>query len=322
MSDVLIVSVVLPDLRGEQVNGPNRSVTPDDARSTLGAEVTMRLLALVLLVPGLLAPTPASAAAAVCQGRPATIEAVGGPVAGTPGDDVIVTTGPDADIAAGAGDDLVCLAGGRVSTGPGDDSVVGTAAVTEAYLTSGRDRYAGSGGHVIVDEVDSLDVRLTAPGTVELYPTTRPGTGTVDAGGGTLVVFGTTSARVDLAAGTAAQDGLLSVALLGVSDVYATGGRVRVVGDDGANDLSAYGCNLVVSGGGGRDSVARVGNGYEIDLPRCRDYRSVLRGEGGPDRLSGRRGDDVLLGGPGRDVARGRGGVDRCRAEVSYTCER
>ena len=70
------------------------------------------------------------------------------------------------------------------------------------------------------------------------------------------------------------------------------------------------------------DLLRRVGNGFDLDLPKCGRYKSVFRGQAGPDRLSGRLGDDVLIGGSGHDVANGAGGVDTCRAEVRKNCER
>ena len=93
-------------------------------------------------------------------------------------------------------------------------------------------------------------------------------------------------------------------------------------GNAANNVLAAYGYNIVSSGGDGRDNLGRVGNGFDLDLPQCRRYKSVFRGQAGPDRLSGRLGDDVLIGGPGHDVANGAGGVDTCRAEVRKNCER
>ena len=93
-------------------------------------------------------------------------------------------------------------------------------------------------------------------------------------------------------------------------------------GNDKKNDLDAYGHDVVVSGGDGRDLLRRVGNGFDLDLPKCGRYKSVFRGQAGPDRLSGRLGDDVLIGGSGHDVANGAGGVDTCRTEVRKNCER
>ena len=52
---------------------------------------------------------------------------------------------------------------------------------------------------------------------MELYPTTTPGTGTVDFGAsyGYLYAFGMHRSRVDLAAQTASIDGLLHVTTIG-----------------------------------------------------------------------------------------------------------
>lgn len=109
---------------------------------------------------------------------------------------------------------------------------------------------------------------------------------------------------------------------LGLRNATATGCKVRMKGSSDDTVLHAYGHNIVSSGGGGRDDVGRVGNGFDLDLPECGRYKSVFRGEAGRDRLFGRLGDDVLIGGTGRDVANGAGGIDTCRTEVRRNCER
>lgn len=53
--------------------------------------------------------SPAMGVGETCQGRQATIVGIGHDVAGTSGDDVIVT-GVSVTINAGAGDDLICVA--------------------------------------------------------------------------------------------------------------------------------------------------------------------------------------------------------------------
>ena len=260
----------------------------------------------------------------------ATIEGTTGTITGTESNDVIVSTGPDTDVKALGGNDLVCVVGGEVSTGAGDDSVVSTApagTLTSAYMFGGADTYAGGAGtsQVIVDEVTSFHVSFVGgPGTMELYPTSTPGTGTVDFGAssGFLYAFGERKSTVDLAAQTVSVDGLLHVTTVGLHSATATGCKVRIRGDANDNVLTAYGHNIVASGGGGRDKVGRTGNGFDLDLPKCGRYKSVFRGQGGPDRLFGRLGGDVLLGGTGRDVANGAGGIDTCRAEVRKNCER
>jgi hypothetical protein len=269
-------------------------------------------------------------AATMCQGKPATIEGSTGILTGTDGDDVIVGHGTAVGVRALGGNDLICVDGGDVSAGLGDDSVVSnapTGAFTSVSLVGGKDTYVSSAGgrsDVIVDAISSFQVILGGGGTVQLDPTSTPGAGSIEFGTASshLYAFGEKQARVDLTAQTASVDGLLAVTTSGLRNATATGCKVRMKGNDKRNDLDAFGHNVVISGGDGRDLLRRVGNGFDLDLPRCGRYQSVLRGQGGPDRMSGRLGDDVLLGGPGRDVADGAGGVDTCRAEVRKHCER
>jgi Ca2+-binding RTX toxin-like protein len=298
-------------------------------------------LTAALVVPSAVAltgpVTPTYAAASVCQGQPATIESAESSVAGTEGNDVIVATHPHAAIDGLGGNDLVCLVGGYVSTGAGDDSVVSSApagASVEAGLSGGNDSYTSTGpgtSRVFAWELSGLHIDLgPGGGDVWLWSTSTPGTGSIDLGphGGTLNIEDVQSAHIDLAHGTASVDNLLNVTIANVRDVSGRGHEVRLVGDDNNNELDAAGCDIVVSGGDGRDELSIVS--YDTDRladrgrPPCpaRDYRSVLKGQGGPDRLNGRRYDEVLLGGPGRDVAAGSGGNDRCVAEVERHCER
>jgi Ca2+-binding RTX toxin-like protein len=290
------------------------------------------LLAVALVVPfatSLADPVPPASAAVLCQGHPATIEGSSGIITGTEGDDVIVGHGTGTDVRALGGNDIVCVGGGQVSTGPGDDSVVSTApagAFTYAVLTGGDDRYVGGAGtsEVVADDVSSIRVVLGGPGTVRLDPTSTPGTGSVRfrSAASHLYALGEKEARVDLSAQTASVDGLLFITMSGLRYATATGCTVRMKGNDKDNDLDAYGRDVVVSGGAGRDLLRRVGNGFGLDLPRCGHHRSVFRGQAGADRMIGGPGGDVLLGGPGHDVADGAGGVDTCRAEVRKHCEK
>jgi Ca2+-binding RTX toxin-like protein len=299
--------------------------------------VTLRTAAAGLLLVASLtlvaAAAPASYAAATCQGRPATIEAASGTVTGTEGNDVIVTTGPDATVHALGGDDLVCVAGGQVSTGDGDDTVVSTAhagQLTEVSLEGGSDFYTNvRAGRSRVHVADVTKVRVDlgpGGGDVWLDPTSTAGTGRVDFGPreGHLFAFGETEAHVDLEHGRAGVDHLLEIRIADVYDASARGARVRVTGNAFKNVLAASGCDVVIRGGDGRDVLHRTGGGSHRPAPTCprRGFRSLLKGGAGPDRLFGRGSNDVLMGGPGRDVAYGRGGRDRCRAEVEHSCER
>lgn len=294
-------------------------------------------LTAVLVVPSALALTvpvaPTYAAATVCQGQPATIESAGSSITGTEANDVIVATDPYVNINAMGGNDLICVVGGIVLTGAGDDSVVSTAAAkrfTEADLEGGNDAYVNLGegvSRVYAVDVTGLHVDLgPGGGDVWLLSTSTPGTGSVDlgAGSGTLFVEGDQSAHVDLLHGTASSNNLLKITIANVRDAAGWADEVRVQGDDRKNELSAAGCDVVVAGGDGRDVLSIVGDNTDRRGRPCadRDFQSVLKGEGGPDRLNGRRHDDVLLGGRGRDVASGSSGNDRCVAEVERNCER
>ena len=290
-------------------------------------------LSAAILVPcagALTGPVEPAYAAAVCQGHPATIEGSSGILTGTEGNDVIVAHGTAVGVRALGGNDLICVDGGDVSAGLGDDSVVSNApsgAFTSVSLVGGNDTYvsrAGGSSDVVVDAISFFHAVLVGGGTVRLDPTSTPGTGTVEFGTASshLYAFGEKEARVDLSAQTASVDGLLHVTMSGLRHATATGCTVRMKGNTKGNDLDAYGQNVVVSGGAGRDLLRRVGNGFDLDLSHCGRFASVLRGQAGPDRLLGRAADDVLIGGPGHDVADGAGGVDICRAEVRKHCER
>lgn len=314
MSDVLIVPVHLA----------LASLRPVTVRTALAA-VVLALLALVT------APVPASYAAATCQGRTATVEGASGTLTGTEGDDVIAATGDQVTVQALGGNDLVCIAGGSVDGGAGDDTIVSTGPATEfvaASLGAGNDSFTVTGGaesRVTVTDVSSAQVDLgTGDGQVWVEYADVPGTGSLDLGTGDTKLFllGRT-ASLDLAAGTAQLDALhLTVA--GVEEALAFAATVRMKGSDGRDRLDGGGCDVVVKGGDGRDRLERAGNVFEVPDPPCsaKAFRSVFKGQGGPDRLAGRSGDDVLLGGPGRDVAKGSSGRDRCVAEVERGCER
>jgi Ca2+-binding RTX toxin-like protein len=133
------------------------------------------LLAIATLTAGLtVTAAPATAAAATCNGVPATIEASGVPrIDGTEGRDVIVADDVNAVHALG-GDDLICLTGSTptfLDAGAGDDVVVasGRTGRTTAHLGEGDDTYVGSTSRDDVDAgtpggIDSgRDVVATGP---------------------------------------------------------------------------------------------------------------------------------------------------------------
>jgi Ca2+-binding RTX toxin-like protein len=103
----------------------------------------------------------------------------------------------------------------------------------------------------------------------------------------------------------------------GIEDLSVGATRVRVHGDEKANEVFTTGCDIRVSGAAGNDVLHGSGGGTH----GCPLLLSRLLGGSGRDELIGTGQDDILLGGKGHDRADGRKGTDRCRAEVTKSCE-
>jgi Ca2+-binding RTX toxin-like protein len=118
---------------------------------------------------------------------------------------------------------------------------------------------------------------------------------------------------------------------------------VRFAGTEG-DDIYWTGPADVVDAGGGDDlifseasparAVACLGAGADLfahsNPTQYSPGRYGVRGEGGPDHITGGAGNDVLhgdegndtlIGGPGHDTVDGGPGIDRCDAEVVINCE-
>ena len=121
---------------------------------------------------------------------------------------------------------------------------------------------------------------------------------------------------MDLAAQTAAVDGLLSVTTVGLKNATATGCKVRMKGDAGDNTLDAYGHDVVIKGAGGGDRMGRVGNGFDVDLPACGRSSRCSRARAAATISTGGSATTSASAVPGRDAANGAGGIDVCRTEV------
>lgn len=169
--------------------------------------------AATVLVAGVLlaAPTTATAAGETCQGQAATaVGSLNSTITGTDGRDVVVTNGA-AQVATGAGDDLVCVTAGpggqatsgssttplsvRVLTGAGNDVVSSEglpSGTIEVGLGSGSDTFSGRASHVdtgeptpsggqVDAESDSVDVQPASPGDFAPSVTTgQPGVANPD----------------------------------------------------------------------------------------------------------------------------------------------
>lgn len=75
--------------------------------------------------------------------------------------------------------------------------------------------------------------------------------------------------------------------------------------DDGTFNQASSSANLIVTGGGGNDSIT-TGSGNDI-----------IFGQGGNDVINGGDGDDIILGGSGADTLNGGAGFDWLQYELS-----
>ncbi|MFC7495980.1 MULTISPECIES: hypothetical protein [unclassified Nocardioides] len=228
----------------------------------------------------------AHAAAATCDGQPATVTATATSdvLTGTDGPDVIVNDGfADVEINALGGNDVICTHGySTVNAGDGDDHIItGTSPVDESiYVRPGA-------GDDVIDGTRSvyLGYSDSTPGSPDDGPpvTIDVPAGTVDGWGhdrftGAISMFGGTGTG-DTFIGSDADE-LFSAA-------FGTGrSRVRMGGGDDEANI-AYG---TVWAGPGSDAV-RVGNG-------------TVHGGPGDDELLSYNGG-TLEGGPGDDEVRG-----------------
>jgi Ca2+-binding RTX toxin-like protein len=272
---------------------------------------------LAIAVTGLTvtAPVSAEAAAAECQGKPATIVQDGGTVTGTDGDDVISTTGV-VNIQALGGNDVICLSLGQVDAGPGNDSVLsltGSSSTSSATLKA----ILGDGDDMLTASAGRYDASLGA-GADRVVITDFDIAGSFDGGTGrdALVFLDTTRIDVDLRHGGVVMGGQ-TFEVTGLEDVTATADRITIRGDSKRNTFDLTGCIVKGYGGGGHDALGR-GSPRGVS---CTSRNQQLYGQGGNDRLTGNRLPNVLVGGGGRDAAYGKGGRDRCAAEVEAGCE-
>jgi Ca2+-binding RTX toxin-like protein len=236
---------------------------------------------------------PAAAAAALCDGRVATIT-------GTAADDVLVGT-VGADVIAGLG---------------GDDTISGLDGADVLCGHDGADTLVGgAGGDRLLGGRDAVVVRLGVP-VLEGVDTVRPGAGDdfVDLGDdprdpgtdlpGEVLDYGDVAHGivVDLAAGTALADGTDTVVVADVLRVVGTPYGDTMRGSSLEDWLCAGAGDDLLTGGPGPDVLDADGSlGDDCDV----DGYPYATGSG----------DDTVRGGPGRDVVFGGGGSDDLRGE-------
>jgi Ca2+-binding RTX toxin-like protein len=264
----------------------------------------------------------ATASAAACLGRPATIVGHGvihgtghaDVIVGSRGADRIVGGGGNDRICTGAGDDAIEGGGGsdRIEAGPGGDDVIGGngsdlvlagPGADTVFGKRGNDRFYGGPG------ADYLDSGL-GDDTLEGGP-----------GGGDQVIGGVGNDRLSGGPG----DG----------DVLESDyGTDTVDGGPGVGDTASY----AMAGSGG--TAFGTSNGVHVDLATGTadgdgddtlsgiedvvgsPFADTIVGDAEPNTLYGGGGIDELLGSGGGDQALGGSGLDRCLAvAVAESCE-
>jgi hypothetical protein len=125
---------------------------------------------------------------------------------------------------------------------------------------------------------------------------------------------------IDLAAGTMAfvdtKARASSMPVKELEDLDVQARSATLSGNDSANRLAVYSCDVRVAGGAGDDRLDILAAGCGPATERS-EY-----GGPGDDRLRGSQSPDLLVGGPGVDKAIGGFGPDdRCTAELAIGCE-
>ncbi|MDO9455595.1 calcium-binding protein [Nocardioides sp.] len=190
---------------------------------------------------------------------------------------------------------------------------------------SGRLRFTGSdaGEQLNAGGVSRLEAAMGGGGdSVFVGWAQSPPSIDVDGGAGTdaLTVAGE-DLLIDVPGGTASTTGTLpDVRFAGFDTYLGVGARVTIQGGDTADKLSAYGCDVVVRGGGGDDRLEAVEGFFDEDFD-CDGITGEVHGDGGDDVLIGNRADNLLDGGEGTDSADGAAGNDTCLAEARVRCE-
>lgn len=175
--EVAPVEEALSAQRNEESESVRRSTT------ALRGLVALTAAACVIVALPTAAKGQASAPAAACDGKAATIISDAAAILGTAGDDVIVG-GPGANhISGGGGNDVICAGGGNdvVTGGPGADRIFGASGRDrldggsgDDWISggSGRDRIRGGGGwsdgcHGTARETRSCEARISAKAPVD-----------------------------------------------------------------------------------------------------------------------------------------------------------
>lgn len=271
----------------------------------------------------------------------------------------LVFAGPSDVVRLGRGDDQYVLftpgmsAAGSVGGGPGTDELVvrerlpgdvvvdastgvGTSdgaaslrfgGMETYYLTTkaaGSLRFVGSSRSEELRSADSRVVRAEMGGGDDRAGGVISPNSDIELDGGPgsdVYGFYGFDLDVDLTAGTASSTLGVAATYSGFEAYEPKAEHLSVVGTDGPDVITSYGCRVVVSGGAGADVLALSEPFPDDDFCVDEEPSFELYGEAGDDTLVGNRLDNLLDGGPDTDTADGRAGTDQCLAEQQVRCE-
>ncbi len=254
-----------------------------------------------------------------------------------------ITTGSGADtIDAGAGDDTVFGGGGidnivgglgndSISGGDGNDSISGGDGNDTLVGGAGDDTLNGGAGIDTLDGGDGNDLLISDGTDADFVPNSLfggagddririggsfNGTDSIDGGVGIdtleLLPADNRNLSVSMTAGSVADNANGAQTFIGIENITTGGGNDTIIGDGGANFLSARAGNDSIDGGGGNDTIY-FGSGNDTVIGGTGDdYIDEVGGnaEMGDNLIFGGDGNDTIWHGGGNDTVYGGAGND------------
>ena len=232
---------------------------------------------------------------------------------GTDGNDVINGLGGDDVIDGGAGNDALAagLGNDTVHGGAGNDVISGDGGSDVLHGDDGDDAFlfavgepggstqafGGAGTDTIILRGGGASIDLTtnggSAGGVAISVSSIENVqfdGSVDAGGGNRLAYGSAEANAIVALGILA--GVTFEGRGGDDLLIGGGGADSLLGGDGADNVSGGDGNDTIEGGEGADHLA---GGLGADWVYGGTGNDVISGDGGSDILLGEDGDDAFL---------------------------
>lgn len=271
--------------------GPNRtSITQCRSRRCVGLSLLLAALVVLFATP------VAHAAAATCDGKPATIVSNAPTIVGTKAPDVIVAGPGDNVIRGEGGNDTICAGEGDdvIHGGRGDDTIFGEGGNDTLYGERGSDDLDGGGGEDRLYGASGNDELNGGPGDHDQL-LGGPGDDSLDGGPGDLDVLTGGPGNDSIDGGPGEHD---------IASYAGTGGAVTINLQaqtvSGAEKEQLSGIEDAIGGSGNDTLIGSTGSANRLD------------GGPGDDRLIAAGPGDEAFGGPGSDTCDGFGAETSC----------